>query len=181
SCDPATRQVPACPAQATASSCARPASSSQHDEVARAVVEPLDAVRGDHDDVLDARAPAAVDVYPRLHGERNPRLQRPGVAADDVGLLVDVHADAVPGAVDEPLPQPGLGDHPAGDAVDLLGRDAGPHARHRLLLGVLQHGVGLADLPGRPVTDDVGAGGVGVVPARQRAADVDNDEIADLD
>ena len=45
SCDPATRQVPACPAQATASPCARPASSSQHDEVARAVVEPLDAVR----------------------------------------------------------------------------------------------------------------------------------------
>ena len=145
------------------------------------MVEPLDALGGDHDDVLDARAPLAVEVDARLHRERHARLERPGVAADDVGLLVHVDADAVPGAVDEPLPQPGLGDRPPRGRVDLLGGHPGPHARHRPLLGVLEHRVGLADLGRRLPADRVGAGGVGVVAARQRTADVDHDDVADLD
>jgi hypothetical protein len=46
---------------------------------------------------------------------------------------------------------------------------------------VLEHGVGRADLGGRLPADGVGAGGVGVVAAGQRAADVDHDDVADLD
>ena len=55
----------------------------------------------DHD-VLDARAVRA-RVDARLDGEGHARLERMRVALDDVGILVGLQADAVAGAVDEPV------------------------------------------------------------------------------
>ena len=82
------------------------------------------------------------------------------------------------GAVHEPLTEPGRGDRLAGGRVDLLGRPPGQHRPHRPLLGVLQHRVGLANRRGRLGADGVRAGGVGVVAARQRPADVDHHDVA---
>ena len=113
---------------------------SEHDKVTRAGVQPLVPVLGDHDDVLDARTPLAVDVHAGLHAEGHARLQRERVTRHDVGLLVHVETDAVSGAVYEPLPQPGRGDRLAGGGVDLLGGDARSHGLHRALLSVLQYG-----------------------------------------
>src|ERR671916_3122018 len=96
------------PSRASAASSARstspevsgppPWSAGEDDELTRALVERGDAVVGADDDVLDPGAAAAGQVDPRLDGERHPRLQRQGVARDDVGGLVGVPAHALPGA-----------------------------------------------------------------------------------
>ena len=80
----------------------------EDDEVAGAGVEPLAAVVGDHDDVLDPRAPAPSRYTPGSTLNAMPGLERQRVAADDVGVFVHVEADAVAGAVQEPLAQPGV-------------------------------------------------------------------------
>ena len=69
----------------------------------------------------------------------------------------------------------------AGRGVDQLGGHPGPDGGDGALLRVLQRRVGLLD-PGRRLgADGVGAGAVGVVAARQRAADVDDHDVAALD
>ena len=71
-------------------------------------------------------------------------LRLPG---DDVGVLVLLDADAVAGAVDEPLAVAGVGDDVAGGGVDRP-RTAVPTtaAAHRGRLGLVQHGVDLGEL-----------------------------------
>ena len=71
-----------------------------------------------------------------------PGLNREGVARDEdlpvpdhqIGVLVLLDADPVTGAVDELLAVAGLGDDPAGHAVDVLGGDPGTGRGHRRLL-----------------------------------------------
>ena len=109
--------------------------------------------RGD-DDILDPHADVAGEINPRLDAETVARFQNHFAAADDVRLLVHVHAEPVPGAVHEILAVPGIGDdlprggvhrsagHPGParpapshvraihDVVDLLGLRGGFADRH---------------------------------------------------
>src|SRR5438132_5216231 len=62
-------------------------------------------------DVLDADAEPPWDVDAGLDRERHSGLEHLVVAAHEVRMLVSVEADAVPGAVDEPVPIAGLVDH----------------------------------------------------------------------
>ena len=59
-------------------------------------------------------------------------------------------------------------------------RDPGPTASQAACLGLLEHLVVGAEV-GRGLADGVGAGRVGAVAARHRAADVDHDRVAGLD
>ena len=108
-------------------------------------------------------------------------LERGAVARDDVGVFVLLDADAVAGAVDELLAPAGLGDDPAGGGVDLLARRADDGGRHRRLLRVEQHGVGLGHLLGRlaevHAARDVGAVADAVV-AEHGAAEVAEHHLA---
>ena len=65
----------------------------------------------DQDIVLDARAAEARYVDPRFHSEDHTLLQEEIIPLYDVGLLVDLQAHAVAGAVDEVLSVSGLVDH----------------------------------------------------------------------
>src|SRR5215211_4525123 len=76
-------------------------SAGEFDELTGAPVQSADAVVGANHDVLDAGAVAARQVDAGFDGEGHPRLERQVVALDDVGRLVGVQTDAVPGAVDE--------------------------------------------------------------------------------
>ena len=91
-----------------------------------------------------------------------PTTRGDAVADDDVGVLVLLDADAVAGAVDEPLAVPGVGDDVAGGGVDGLRRGADPAGRHRGGLGLVEHRVDLGHLGGRLTGDDA-AGDVGAV------------------
>ena len=58
--------------------------------------EDLVARVGDRHDVLDADPEAARDIDPRLVGHRHARGEDLGGSADQVGMLVDLEADAMP-------------------------------------------------------------------------------------
>src|SRR5207248_5651908 len=97
-------------------------------------------------DVLDAGAPLALDIDPGLDREGVPGPQGLAVAADEVGVLVLLEADAVARAVHEVGPVPALGDQPAGDRVDVLARCTDHCGSHGLGLGPLENGVQVAEL-----------------------------------
>ena len=82
-------------------------------------VELVDAVMPDGDDVFDSHPELPRDVDARLDG-----LDLQVVALDDVGVLVALEADAVPGAVDEELAIAGRVDDRPGRPVDVLSGDA---------------------------------------------------------
>ena len=123
------------------------------------------------------RAPCAAGVDARLDGERHARLERLGVARHDVGVLVHLQADAVPGAVDEVLAVAGRGDRLPGRGVHRLRADARPDRRAGGLLGVLEHLVVRGELR-RRLADRVGPGAVRAVAAGHGAADVHHDRVA---
>src|SRR6056297_3882682 len=110
-------------------------------DLAWPVVHPLDAIIGDEDDVLDAHPEPARQVDAGFDRERHTGRDRGGVARHDVGILVDVDADAVAGAVDEVLPVAGVGDHLAGSPIDLGGDGARPHGLDGRILGRLEYSV----------------------------------------
>ena len=77
--------------------------------------------------VFKANSELARYVYARFVGEGHGGFERLGVAADQVGPLVSVHADAVTDAVGEGLvvgAEAGVGDDFAGGSVDRLAGDA---------------------------------------------------------
>src|SRR6266478_3509094 len=89
--------------------------------------EHLAAVFGDVPVVFEADAELAGDVDAGLVGEAHAWGEWGGVAADEVGPLVAVHADAVAEAVGEVLvvgAVAGGGDDVAGGGVDGLALDA---------------------------------------------------------
>jgi hypothetical protein len=90
---------------------------------------------------------------------------------------VAFQADAVPGAVDEPVAVPGGGDDAARHPVHLLRLDAGPGRVAGLVLRVLEHRVVLREVGGR-LADRVGPRAVRAVSRRHRAADVDDHDVA---
>ena len=79
----------------------------------------------------------------------------------------------------EILSQTSLRQHIAGGGVDRLGAHTGTHSFHCGGLRTLQHRVVSGDLRIR-LAEAVGAGAVGVVSGLDRAADVDDDDIAGL-
>src|SRR5271170_6713717 len=90
--------------------------------------EHLAAVFGDVPIVFEADAELAGDVDAGFVGETHARGERGGVAADEVGPLVAVHADAVADAVSEVFvvgAVAGGGDDVARGGVDSLALDAG--------------------------------------------------------
>src|SRR6202011_569481 len=90
--------------------------------------EHLAAVCGDVPVVFEADAELAGDVDAGFVGEAHAGGERCGVAADEVGPLVAVHADAVAQAVGEVFvvgTVAGGGDDVAGGGVDSLALDAG--------------------------------------------------------
>src|SRR5688572_23935481 len=82
------------PSTGSASASTPDEAASEDDEIRRPRVEPLDAVGGHGDDVLDAGAPPTGEVDPRLDAEGHAGLDGQVVARDDVRLLVAVEADA---------------------------------------------------------------------------------------
>src|SRR6476620_883856 len=92
-------------------------------EVAFGVVESHTTRLGDRDDVLDPDPEPAGEVDARLHGEAHTRHERLLLTLDHVGRFVRGRADAVAGAVDEPLAVPCLDDHLPGGSVYLLTRN----------------------------------------------------------
>src|SRR6185312_9256409 len=158
---------------------ASPASSAHDSKVAARVVQPPAAVGGRGDDVLDPYPEPPRQVDPGLDREAHAGLDRTGLALDHVRRLVDREADAVAGAVDEPLAVPGAGDHAAGGAVDVLAGGAGADRVERGLLGEADDVVHLRLLLGW-LADVDGAGRVRPV-AVLRAAEVQDDHVALLD
>ena len=108
-----------------------------------------------------------------------PGCERQVVAGDDVRVLVRLDADAVAGAVDEPVAEPGVGDHVARGGVDVLARRADGRRPHRPLLRVDEHRVGVAHL-GVGLAHDEHARDVGAVAAH-RAAEVAQHDVAGAD
>ena len=102
-----------------------------------------------------------------------------GLALDDVRRLVGGQADPVADAVDEVLAVPGVGDHLAGDAVDVLACDARAHRLERGLLRAPGRSRDLALLGGR-FADVDRARRVRAVAVLE-AAEVEHDHVAVLD
>src|SRR5215207_3160025 len=98
--DTALRQSPPKPE-------ARQRSAGNDEELAGGLVEGDGTRLATHDDVLDARPVAALEIDPGLDAERVARLHRLAVARDEVRLLVALEPDAVPGAMEEVRPEPG--------------------------------------------------------------------------
>ncbi len=90
--------------------------------------EHLAAVFGEVPVVFEADAELAGDVDARFVGEAHAGSERCGVAADEVGPLMAVHADAMAETVREVFvvwAEAGSGDDVAGGCVDGLALDAG--------------------------------------------------------
>src|SRR5262249_56036208 len=96
-----------------------------------------------------------------------------------VRLLVGLDADAVAGAVDEPVAQAGTGDDAPRRRVHLLTGYADTRRPYRLLLRVDQHGVRVAHLRRRLAHDEQARDVRAVVV--HAAAEVTHDDVAGLD
>jgi len=137
---------------------------------------------GEEHVVFQADAELAAEVDAGLVGEEHVGDELLGVAADEVGPLVHVEADAVAEAVGEEVEGwavLGFDDDLAGGCVDGLHLDAGAGGGEGGGLGVLDDAEDLAlEVGGRAV--DEAAGDVGGV-AFDGAAVVDEDHLAFVD
>ena len=106
-------------------------------------------------------------------------LQRVAVAGHQIGVLVLLEADAVPGAVHEVRPVATLVDDAAGNGVDVLARGTHRGRAHGFGLSALEDGVEVAEL-GQWLTGEHGAGDVRAV-AVEGAAEVAHDRLATPD
>ena len=93
------------------------------------VGQPAAAVRGDDDEVLDADAAEAATIEAGFDGHDVPgdAVRRRDRASDE-RVLVDQQADAVAGAVEEPVAVPGVGEHVAARRVDVAAPTPAPTA-----------------------------------------------------
>ena len=140
------------------------------------------AIVGDVPVVFEADAELAGDVDAGLVGEAHAGGEGRGVAADEVGPFVAVHADAVADAVGEVFVVGAVacgGDDVACGGVDGLALDAGMGCGERGGLGLVDDVEDFACLSslGRGVAEDEGAGDVGLV-AFDETAVVDEDDLA---
>src|SRR6476660_1258326 len=121
------------------------ASSVDDDEIVFDGVQCIRTGLGRDHDVLEPRAPLAVEVDPGLDRERVTGNECFAVAPDDVGILVLLDTDPVTRSVEELRPVPALGDDAARDPVDVFARCADRRGRDRLLLRIEEHGVQVAE------------------------------------
>src|SRR5438093_10656820 len=98
-------------AAATTARTKRSGLTDDRERVIRSVQRLGAAIVAEDRDVLDADAEPTRDVDAGLDRERHSGLELLVVAADEIRMLVSVQADAVSGAVDEPLAITGLVDH----------------------------------------------------------------------
>src|SRR5258708_27778273 len=134
---------------------------------ARPLREVLDPLLGDGHDILVPDPHLPREVYPRLVGEAHPRPELGGVAADEVGPLVAVHADAVAKAMGEALvggAEAAVRDDLAGGRVHRLAFHARPGGPEGRLLGLADELPDLALARGGGGAQDAGAGDVALVP-----------------
>src|SRR5690606_23154367 len=110
----------------------------QLDQLTGEAGETLRAALGHEHVVLDADAAETGDVDAGLDGEGDAGDEGDVLVGGDVGLLVNVEAEAVAGAVEELRAQAGGLDDGAGGAVDLGAGDAGAG-------GLAAGGVGVPD------------------------------------
>src|SRR5258708_10829946 len=150
--------------------CSRVGGASDHRRVlgaARPLREAFDRVLGDGHDILVPDPHLPREVYPRLVGEAHPRPKLGGVAADEVGPLVAVHADAVAKAMGEALicgAEAAVRDDLAGGRVHRLAFHARPGGSKSRLLGLADELPDLALARGGGAAEDPGAGDVALVP-----------------
>src|ERR1700728_4294993 len=85
------------------------------------------AVLCHHQSVLDTDAALPGNIDTGLDGDDEAGREDSSAQLADRRGLVDIEADAVPRAVLEAFGPTGLGDDPAADVVDVLGRDARSH------------------------------------------------------
>src|SRR5881628_1433094 len=101
------------------------------------------AVVSEDRDVLDADAEPTRDVDAGLDRERHAGLELLVIAADEIRMLMSVEADAVSGAVDEPLAVASLVDHAPRRGVD---RCCGRATARGLVAGFLRSAHDVVDL-----------------------------------
>src|SRR5262245_66623506 len=80
--------------------------------------------RGDGGEVLDADAAEAVTIEPRLDGDDVPFGEHGRRRRGGERFLVDVEADPVAGAVDEPVVVAGVAEHRTARLVEVRARNA---------------------------------------------------------
>jgi hypothetical protein len=145
--------------------------------------EHLAAGLGDVPVVFEADAELTGEVDAGFVGEAHTRGERGGVAPDEIGPLVAVHADAVTEAVGEVLvvgAESCGGDDVASGGVDGLALDSGACGGEGGGLGPVddvEDLAGLVKFREGGVAEDEGAGDVGLV-AFDGAAVVDEDDLA---
>src|SRR5580704_4705715 len=105
------------------------------------------AVLGHHQRVLDAHAAVPGNIDTGLDGDDEAGGEDSSAQLADGRGLVDIEADAVPGAVLEALGPAGVRDDPAADVVDVLDRDARPHRGGAGCLGRVDHREDAGQLP----------------------------------
>ncbi len=148
--------------------------------------EHLAAGFGDVPVVFEADAELAGNVDAGFVGEAHAGGEGCGVAANEVGPLVAVHADAVADAVGEVFVVGAVacgGDNCAGGGVDGLTLDAGAGCCEGCGLGFEDDVEDLAllvEFGDGGVAEDEGAGDVGLI-AFDEAAVVDEDDLAFAD
>src|SRR4051794_36929402 len=162
------------------------ASSVDDDEIVFDGVQCIRTGLGCDHDVLEPRAPLALEVDAGLDRERMTGNECFAISTDDVRILVLFDTDAVTGSVDELGPVAAVSDDAARDGVNVFARSADRRGRDRLLLGIQQHGVQVTELArrfhaARPhATRDVRAVADAVV-AEHRAAEVAQHHLARTD
>lgn len=134
---------------------------------------------GDGAGVFDADAAQAGHIDAGLHGDDVAGGQDLIGPAGNAGLLMDIDAHAMAGAVAEALAVAGLGDDIAGDFVDLRRGHTGRDGRLGRLLGAQHDIIDLAHLVAG-LTHRHGAGHIGVV-AVLAGAEIDGDHVPFLD
>ena len=145
--------------------------------------EHLAAVFGDVPVVFEADAELAGDVDAGFVGETHSECERRGVATDEVGPFVAVHADAVADAVGEVFvvgTEAGGGDDVASGCVDGLARYARVSRGKSRGLGLVndvEDFACLVEFGCGCVAEDEGAGDVGLI-AFYCATVVDKDDLA---
>src|SRR5580658_4990817 len=138
------------------------------------------AVLGHHQSVLDTDAAVPGNIDTGLDGDDEAGSEDSSAQLTDRRCLVDIEPDAVPRAVLETLRPAGIGDDPAANVIDLLGRDAGPHGGGPGRLGRLDDVEDAGQLAFRLGVDAEGPGHVGAV-ALERGAEVDDHRVSPVD
>src|SRR3954469_6851484 len=148
-------------------------------QLLRQAAEVATALGGDDHQVLDPYTKLARQVDAGLDRHHFAGLEHVLGALRDARLLVDLDADPVAEPVAEALAVTGGGDPLTGDAVDVLGLDAGRNGLERgflrLVHGLVDGAGGLAGIAGGK-----GAGAIGAVAVQLRAH-VEDDQLGAAD